>query len=68
MITTLTELAKTTGVSYTTLQIFADRYNLYVGASVRCVDYNKDFLEKFKEFVKNKKYATKPMLMLGGLL
>ena len=68
MITTLTEPAKTTGVSYTTLQIFADRYNLYVNEGVRCVDFNKDFLGKFKEFVKNKKYATKPMLMLGGLL
>ena len=68
MIITLTELAKITGVSYTTLQIFADRYGLLEDKGVQRVDFNQHFRNKFKEFVKNRKCASTPMLRLGGLL
>lgn len=66
MLITLSKLAKKTGVSYTTLQIFADRYCLLTDADIQTVNFNAYFKEKFREFIKTKRNVTEPMRLLGG--
>lgn len=69
MITTVKNLAKRTGVSYNTLQVFIDRHNLLIaGSKIQKVDYNSDFRLLFRNWVKNRRCPTPPMLRLGGLL